>query len=170
MIVVRRAGPEDAVQLVALAERIGVEPGQWLLTVEGWRSVADERRYLEAVASDPDAAVYVADDDGDLVGRLSLARDLHPASHHVADLGLMVAASHRRMGIGKALLEQAEVWARFADVTKLELHVFPWNEPAIALYEGFGFEREGLRKAHYVRAGEAVDAILMAYRLRDEMP
>ena len=45
---------------------------------------------------------------------------------------------------------------------KLELHVFPWNEPAIRLYEQFGFEREGLRKAHYRRGDEYVDAILMA--------
>lgn len=167
MIVVRRAEPDDAPALVALAERIGNEPGQWLLMTEGWRSAADERRYLKAVRRDDDAAVYVADDDGELVGRLSLARDPHPASRHVADLGLMVAASHRRQGIGKALLDQAEIWARFSDVRKLELHVFPWNEPAIALYEGYGFEREGLRKGHYLRGGREVDAILMAYRIPD---
>ena len=50
-------------------------------------------------------------------------------------------------------------------VTKLELHVFPWNGPAIALYEAFGFEREGLRKRHYLRGGVPVDAILMALQL-----
>ena len=36
---------------------------------------------------------------------------------------------------------------------------------AIALYESFGFEREGLRKAHYLRDGVPVDAILMALLL-----
>ena len=77
----------------------------------------------------------------------------------------MVASTHRRLGIGTALLEQAATWARDAGVLKLELHVFPWNEPAIRLYEEFGFEREGLRKAHYRRGDEFVDAILMAYRL-----
>ena len=86
----------------------------------------------------------------------------------MADLGLMVAATHRRRGIGRALLEQAVAWARDADVRKLELHVFPWNEPAIVLYERFGFEREGLRREHYCRDGEYVDAILMAYRLPNE--
>ena len=55
-----------------------------------------------------------------------------------------------------------------AGVSKLELHVFPWNLPAIQLYEGFGFEREGLRRGHYLRDGVAVDAILMAYHLPSE--
>ena len=57
------------------------------------------------------------------------------------------------------------MWARVVGVRKLELHVFPWNEPAIALYAAFGFEREGLRRGHYVRDGVPVDAILMAFRL-----
>ena len=56
----------------------------------------------------------------------------------------------------------AVTWARVAGVTKLELHVFPWNEPAIRLYEQFGFQREGLRRRHYRRGDELVDAILMA--------
>jgi RimJ/RimL family protein N-acetyltransferase len=74
----------------------------------------------------------------------------------------MVAASHRRRGIGTALLEQAVEWARGAGVRKLELHVFPHNEAAIALYERFGFRQEGYRRAHYRRGSDYVDAILMA--------
>ena len=49
---------------------------------------------------------------------------------------------------------------------KLELHVFPHNEPAILLYERFGFVREGYRKGHYRRGSDYVDAILMAYEIR----
>jgi RimJ/RimL family protein N-acetyltransferase len=105
--------------------------------------------------------------DGEIIGRLSLARDTHPASSHVADLGLMVAAGARRQGVGRAFLETATEWARASNVRKLELHVFPWNVPAIQLYEQFGFEREGYRKAHYVRGGEDVDAVLMALRVRE---
>ncbi len=164
-IQIRPARPEDAATLVELGASIGREPEAWLLNTDGWRSVSEERRYLRALRKHPDAAVFVADDDGAVVARLSVARDPHSASRHVADLGLMVAASHRRLGIGRALLEQAVAWANAAGVLKLELHVFPWNEPAIRLYEEFGFVREGLRKEHYRRGGELVDAILMAYRI-----
>lgn len=162
---VRPADPSDAEALTRLAEAVSSEPEAWLISADGeWRSVGDERRYLKAVRRYPHAAVFVAErSDGAIVGRLSLARDTHPASAHVADLGLMVAKDARGQGVGQALLATAVEWARASRVRKLELHVFPWNEPAIRLYERFGFEREGYRKAHYHRAGEYVDAILMAY-------
>jgi RimJ/RimL family protein N-acetyltransferase len=162
--VVRPADPADAEELVRLAEAVSAEPEGWLISTDGdWRSVGEERRYLKALRRYPHAAVFVAERrDGAIVGRLSLSRDTHPASAHVADLGLMVAKGARRQGVGRALLDAAVDWARDAGVRKLELHVFPWNEPAIHLYERFGFEREGYRKAHYRRGSDVVDAVLMA--------
>lgn len=163
---IRAAEPGDAAALVALASAVGSEPQGWLLADSHWRSVADERRYVRAVRRHADAALLVAEERGNVVGRLSIVRDAHPASSHVADLGLMVAASHRRRGIGSALLAAAEEWARGAGVSKLELHVFPHNEAAIALYEAFGYEREGYRRRHYRRPdGTFVDAVLMAKRV-----
>lgn len=162
---IRRATPADASALVELERAVSSEPEAWLITEGDWRNVGDERRYLRAVRRSPHAAVFVAENEGGIVGRLSLARDSHPASHHVADLGLMVAAGHRRQGIGRSLLGQAVDWARESEIEKLELHVFPHNEPAINLYEQFGFEREGLRRNHFRRGGRLVDAVLMAYRV-----
>jgi putative acetyltransferase len=165
VISVRKAEQGDAAELVSLAQAVGSEEGRWILSIDSWRSISDERRYVKSVFRHPDAAVFVAEEDGRILGRMSLSRDPHPASRHVADLGLMVAEDQRRRGIGTRLLEAALEWARLAGVTKLELHVFPWNEPALRLYESFGFEREGYRKRHYERDGELVDAILMAYVL-----
>jgi putative acetyltransferase len=164
---IRPAELGDAPALVALGRAVGSEPGRWLITASDWRSVGDERRYLKAVRRHPHAAVFVAEaDGGEIVARLSLSRDQHPSSAHVADLGLMVAAGWRRRGIGRALLDTAVEWARSAGVRKIELHVFPHNEAAIRLYEEYGFEREGYRSEHYRRSsGEFVDAILMAYRV-----
>jgi RimJ/RimL family protein N-acetyltransferase len=62
-------------------------------------------------------------------------------------------------------MEEAERWARHVGVRKLELHVFPHNEGAIALYKGLGYEQEGFRRGHYRRQDDFVDAILMAKEL-----
>jgi len=164
-VVIRRAGPGDAGALVELGRVVGAEPEGWLITDGDWRNASEERRYLRAIRRSPHAAVFVAEAGGEVVGRLSVARDSHPASNHVADLGLMVAPGYRRRGIGRALLSRAVQWGQDVGIEKLELHVFPYNEPAIRLYEQFGFEREGLRRAHYRRGPELVDALLMAYRI-----
>ena len=162
---IRRAEPSDADALVALAQAVAGEPEGWLLTRGEWRPASEERRYLKAIRRLDDAAVFVAESAEGVVGRLSIARDPHPASPHVADVGLLVAAAYRGKGIGSALLDAAVAWSRRVGIRKLELHVFPHNTPAIHLYERFGFVHEGSRRAHYRRGDEVLDAVLMAYHL-----
>ena len=48
-MIVRRAEPADAQGLKALGDAVGSEPEGWLVTTNGWRDVADERRYLRAI-------------------------------------------------------------------------------------------------------------------------
>ena len=59
-------------------------------------------------------------------------------------------------------MEAGEAWAREVGVTKRELHVFPYNHAAIALYDQLGYEREGYRRRHYRRGSGFVHALLMA--------
>jgi RimJ/RimL family protein N-acetyltransferase len=158
-LLVRRAVPADAEALARLGRAVADEDELWL-TYE--RSASDERRNIKSVRRDPNVAVFVAETPTGVAGRLSIARDSSAQSHHVAELGLMVAESERRRGIGTALIDEAVKWARASGVTKLELHVFPHNEPAIALYRKLGFQEEGRRRRHYRIGGRYVDAILMA--------
>jgi GNAT superfamily N-acetyltransferase len=72
------------------------------------------------------------------VGRLSLGRDQHAASRHVADLGLMVAATHRRRGIGRALLGHLARRCVGEGLPRLEWWVLDWNEPSLAFYRSLG--------------------------------
>ena len=48
-MIVRRAEPADAQGLKDLGDAVGLEPEGWLVTTNGWRDVADERRYLRAI-------------------------------------------------------------------------------------------------------------------------
>ena len=59
-------------------------------------------------------------------------------------------------------MDAAETWARAAGITKIELHVFPYNDAAIGLYEALGYRREGYRRAHFRRGNGFVDAVLMS--------
>ena len=51
-----------------------------------------------------------------------------------------VKPNHRRQGIGSALLEKAENWARERGDRQISLQVFLDNENAINLYKKFGYE------------------------------
>jgi RimJ/RimL family protein N-acetyltransferase len=158
-LIVRPALPADADALVDLGRAVAGENDLWL-TYD--RSRGDERRNVKSVRRDPNVAVFVAEAPDGVVGRLSIARDRGPYSSHVAELGLMVAANSRRRGIGTALMEEAVKWARGSGITKLELTVFPHNEPAISLYRKLGFREEGLLRRRYFIQDRYVDAMLMA--------
>jgi putative acetyltransferase len=164
---IRRATPADAAALVAhiqgiVSERVRTAP----LDPDEVMTVEQERALIEQFASSGRAIMLVAEDGGELVGDLTL-RAISPrrALQHVASLGMSVRASHRRRGIGRALLEAGIEWARSIGITRLELYVFADNAPAIALYEALGFEHEGRRK-NFVRFGDRyVDDLVMARQL-----
>lgn len=159
---IRRANPGDAAALAALARAIGAEEEGWLITAGEWRRDSDERRFLRAIRRGSEAAVFVAENGDGIVGRASIARDTHPASRHVADVGVMVNRARRRQGVGTMLMRVAEDWARTHDIRKLELHVFPHNLPALELYRRLGYQEEGYRRHHYRRGDALADVILMA--------
>ena len=123
----------------SFARAVGSEPERWLISTNNWRSAADERRYLRALRRHPHAEVFVAEAAGRLVGRLSIARDPHPASLHVADLGLMFA-DYRRRGVGRDS-SRPPPSGRTGRACATRLRMFPHNDAAIRLYEAFGFVR-----------------------------
>lgn len=77
-------------------------------------------------------------------------------------LTLAVRPAGRRRGIGRALVEAAADLAAQAGASVIWLEVAADNIPALALYEGCGFARAGLRRAYYARTDSpAADAIVM---------
>ena len=167
-MLIRRATPADAAELVAHIRAIVSEPVRTTpLAPDEVMDVAQERAVIEQFADSPRAVMLVAEDAGALVGDLTL-RAISPRASllHVASLGMSVAASHRRRGIGRALVEHGVAWARETGITRIELYVFATNTPAIALYEACGFQHEG-RRRNMIRDGAGyLDDLVMA-RLLD---
>lgn len=62
-------------------------------------------------------------------------------------------------GIGKKLIYQLLNYALEKGITRIVLEVRVSNVPAIKLYEGFGFQKAGVRKGFYEKPGE--DAAIM---------
>ncbi len=145
--------------------------------LDAYRSVAAERRFIQTEVVTTPVRVYrrrfrrswthegahlLAVESGRVVGSLSIRRNPHPATRHVATLGMFVSFERRGRGIGSALMREAMDWARGAGIERVELTVYPHNEAAIALYRKFGFEREGTLVRHAKKSYGYEDELLMA--------
>ena len=159
-VTVRPAREDDLDAMVDLTVAVA-EEGRWI----GTEAPVDRERRRQRYAGDiqrDDTGVFVADAGGQLVGHLGLVL----ARYGVADLGMLVAAGWRGRGVGTALLAEAVRRARAAGAHKIALQVWPHNTAAIALYERFGFRREGYLRRHYRRrSGELWDAVVMGLPL-----
>ena len=159
-VTVRPATLADVDALVALVVEVATE-GRWIGT-EAPVDVERRRRRMVEDVERADAIVLVAEAGGATVGELGLRL----AGYGVAELGMAVAAGWRGRGVGTALLAEAIARARKAGAHKIALQVWPHNRAAIALYERYGFQREGYLTRHYRRrSGELWDAIVMGLRL-----
>lgn len=102
-----------------------------------------------------DALFLVAEENGEILGYCGVLM--------VLDEGDItnVAVDQRRQGkgIGKKLIQGLIEKTVQAGVTRLHLEVRQSNAAAIALYEGQGFQKTGIRKHYYESPTE--DAVLM---------
>ena len=148
--------------------------------VAGFRELLDgvarERRWLAFLEAPPLPRVrsfvqnglrngmvqFVAVDAGRVVGWCDVNPKTHDALRHSGVLGMGVAASHRGIGVGAGLLQEALQAATLRGLTRVELVVRTDNDPAIRLYRRFGFEVEGRLRNYLVVDGHAQDVLAMA--------
>jgi ribosomal protein S18 acetylase RimI-like enzyme len=123
-------------------------------------AVATERRYLALLQAPAIEAIQafvqhniatgeiqlVALDGADVVGWCDIVSRPHQGFEHVGALGMGVAASYRRHGLGEQLLREALRLARDKRLERIELEVFTSNQAAIALYRKLGFQEEGTKR------------------------
>lgn len=113
----------------------------------------------------PQAGFYnlVAEVEGLVVGQLGLQVMQNPRRRHVAEIGMGVSESYQGQGIGSALLRAAlDMADNWLALRRVELLVYSSNEPAVALYERFGFEVEAELTDYAFQYGNYINALLMA--------
>lgn len=154
---IRAQSTDDAIGIAELQSMPGVRAGT--LRPPYPRS-EDIRRHIEDQPATTVALVAIM--EARIVGNAGLTR-LAGRRSHVGEIGMAVHDAYQGRGIGRALLGELVANAfDWMDIRRLELTVFTDNVPAIALYESFGFTREGTLRAYALRAGRYVDAYAMA--------
>ena len=147
-IAVRRFSAEDQPFLSRVAPRI--HPGQ---TVSPRDPAAFDSFFSDLqrgrLLTEPGAEAFVATIDGEPCGVVSVHPDEdyftgHPRAY--VDI-LVVAREAEGKGVGRALMDHVEGWARDRAFREVVLDVFAGNQGAIAFYERQGYRPDHIRMA-----------------------
>ena len=120
---------------------------------------ADIENPVEAYFSDDgQSALWVADLDQDIIGMIGVQK----TSDHEAEIRrLRVRSDFRRKGLGAKLMEQALNFCRHHGYLKVSLDVRIEREPAISLFEKFGFS---LNRTREINGRRTLDFYMDLYR------
>jgi L-phenylalanine/L-methionine N-acetyltransferase len=159
---IRRAEPTDAEAMRKIYEYPNVIRGTLQLpfpSAENWR---------KRLAEPPDGAFrLVACVENEVIGQSGLHTfPNRPRRRHAGQLGISVRDDWQGKGAGTALMQaMVNLADKWLNLSRLELDVYTDNDPAIHLYQKFGFVIEGTHLRYAFRDGEFVDVYSMA-RLR----
>jgi GNAT superfamily N-acetyltransferase len=145
-VIVRPYEPPDRDGVLALVERL--QEG-----VAAWRGAAAVRAAMdkwvrEEVDSDATGAraVFVAEEDGEIIGFATASTRRHFAGDIDAYVGELAVARHvERRGVGRQLMVAAEEWARRQGLARVSLDTGAANSRARAFYAALGYEEEDVR-------------------------
>lgn len=129
-IVFRCARPADAGRLVGLVEELGYST-----------PLAGFELRLARLLARPDQAVFVAEEQGELLGWVHVQEFLSLASDPAGLVaGLVVDPAARRRGLGRGLMSAAEDWARARGLATLRLRARVARTEAHEFYRRLGYE------------------------------
>lgn len=144
MIHLRALSPDDwaawrKLRLTALAEA----PEAFSSTLADWQGLNDrEERWRARLELPGSLNLIAADEEGDA----GMASGLPGGGAGIVEvISMYVCARSRGRGVGVALLDALEAWAREGGATVLQLAVVLGNEHAIGLYRRHGFVQSGDR-------------------------
>jgi len=152
---IRPATSADGAAVLDLAPRLTEGVAPWR---DRARALAAARSWLTGSLTDAAAGtgivlVATVPPAADVVGVLSIRPTRHFTGEQDGYIGELAVAEHAaRQGIGRALIDAAESWARDAGLTNLTLHTGTYNTSARAFYAALGFAEEEVRLTRPVSA------------------
>jgi ribosomal protein S18 acetylase RimI-like enzyme len=125
------------------------------------RSDEDWAHLTRRYTSDPSSITYFAFDNQIACGMSACVIDEREAEM----FGVWVAPTHRRKGVGSALIKFACTWAESYGAVRLNVGVYEDNTGALALYRSVGFCDSGLTKPELSTGGRTVLLLTMPLHL-----
>lgn len=159
IVSIRPAVGKDAGRIIRCINRVGAE--KIYIVIEKFNhSIEWEENYIENI--DPRNILYlVAEIDDDIIGMLSVERDMYSKTYHTGTLGMIILKNYRNIGLGSELIRLSIEWAKDNNLKKICLSCFSTNSAAIALYKKFGFKEEGRRTGQFKIGEKYVDEVMM---------
>jgi ribosomal protein S18 acetylase RimI-like enzyme len=160
-ITIRRAVPDDYDALCEIFDEVDRLHRECLPHI--FRKPAApvrDRAFLLNQISDENVGLFVAETGGQVVGLVHvLVRDTPPipilVPRRVASIdSIGVEQRFTRAGIGRALMRQAEQWARDQGASAIELSVYEFNQAAQALYRNLGYQTQNRRMSRALQSEE----------------
>jgi ribosomal protein S18 acetylase RimI-like enzyme len=141
---IRRATLADAAQVRELRLRaLESDPDAFGETLERART-RPEADYADWIGSPENGMFLAADADGSLVGMaVGAPAPIDDRPRPAALFAMWVAPEARGQGVGGALIDAVEGWARAEGYVQIGLGVTTTNDPAIRLYERKGYRDIG---------------------------
>lgn len=158
---IRLIEPSDTKKFVDFYEKLVSETDYLMFTPEETSDKEDQEEEFIKKYNDY-KQVFIALDDDQIVGYLGISRSHLSKINHVAKFTVGVLEDHRRQGIASKLISFAEKWAKEKGISRIEITVITENEPAVALFEKNGYEKEGTRKNSVNIDDELYDEFFMA--------
>jgi len=140
-LLIRKWKQEDIHALVDLTFEWGYETTAKKIT-------ADLKRIDEL----SNAAVFVAELDGQVTGRIVVMERITLGSDRFAEIhGLVVAKNYRRKGIGRKLIETAKEWSKQNGFSVLRLRTNAKRNEANSLYPALEFTLEKQQNVYSIK-------------------
>lgn len=145
MVNVRPYNPTDRAFVLSLAPRLAIgmqawrDLGLWLKTVEGWLTESIDRHNQKTM-------VLIAEDEkGERLGFATVSHSTHFTGQRQAYIGeLTTSEAFEGRGVGTALVEVCEQWAREQGYDLLTLTTGAANIRALSFYHHHGFNDEDI--------------------------
>jgi len=159
---IREARKSDAENLIDLFLKLDNET-DCMLFEPGERntSVSQQEAILDRFEKDL-RSIFLVSESEDIQGFCIVDPGKLKRNSHVASLVIGVQKKYWFQGVGSALMSKSLEKAKEVGIKRIELTVRSSNHPAIALYQKFGFIKEGERVCSLYVDGEFSNECYMA--------